>query len=267
MARRTHSLWCGGSFYWGHKGEAAMATLAKAPVRTRPAEPFGEARTVALLALAVTLVGFWRTFFTQLASTDTLHLLHGASATGWLVLVLVQASLIRARRFRYHRLLGWASLALFTLLLASAWGVLVLMLSGKGTPMPFELAKLFALSDVTAVPLMVVLYAGAIVWRRDRHIHSRLVTGTLLAGLLPAAARMFNLVWPGIDGLIFAMNPTYLFELAILAVLMWSDWRKGQLRWPFPFAFAWLALAYATLFPSWHSAWFDHLARAIAATA
>lgn len=243
-----------------------MASAGYAQTR-RSSEPFGGARALALLAIAVTLIGFWRTFFTQLGNIDMLHMLHGASSVGWLVLVLVQASLIRARKFNAHRLLGCCSLLLFTLLLVSAWNVLALMLSGKGSPMPFEPAKLFAMSDVTAIPLMVILYAGAIWFRKDRHLHSRLISGTLLAGLLPATARMFNLVWPGIDGLIFAMHPTYLFELAILAGLIFLDWRAGRLRWPFPFTFVWLAVAYATLFPGWHSLWFDHLCKAIAATA
>ena len=48
---------------------------------------------------------------------------------------------------------------------------------------------------------------------------------------------------------------------------IWFDWRAGRLRWPFPFTFVWLAVAYATLFPGWHSVWFDHLCKAIAATA
>jgi hypothetical protein len=163
---------------------------------------------MALLALAVTAIGFWRTFFSQLGNVDAVHMWHGATSTGWLVLVLTQASLIGARNYRLHRIIGWASIALFLSLLASSWNVLALMLSGKGSPMPFELAKLFALSDVTALPLFAIAYVGAIVWRKDRHVHSRLITVTLFAGLLPAAARMFNRFWTGIDGLVFSMHPT-----------------------------------------------------------
>jgi hypothetical protein len=192
-------------------------------------------------------------------------MLHGATSTGWLVLVLVQAVLIRSRRFRWHRVLGWSSVLLFTALLASSWHMLALMLSGR-SGLPFDFAKLFALSDVTAVPLMIVAYGAAIALRKDRHVHSRLISVTLLAGLLPAIARMFNLIWQGPDGLIFAMHPSYLFVLAILAAAILADWRAHRLRWPFPFAFAWFAAAYATLFPAWRSHWFDTLARAIGAT-
>lgn len=247
-----------------------MATTAEQPAarpRRLNTEPFGGAAAMAWLAIAVTLIGFWRTFFAILPSVDFAHQLHGWTATGWLVLVLVQASLIKARNYRLHRILGWSSLALFTLLLASAWRMLAIMLAGKSAiPVPYDFAKLFALSDVTAVPLMIIAYVGAIALRKDRHVHSRLITVTVLAGLLPAIARMFNLVWTGPEGLIFAMHPSYLFVLAALGAAIFADWRKGVLRWPFPFAFAWFAVAYATFFPSWHSAWFDSVAQFIAST-
>lgn len=250
-----------------------MATTAEQPTQpaarrpsARSTDPFGGGIPLALLALAVTLIGFWRTFFAILGEVDAVHMVHGASSTGWLVLVLVQAALIRSRRFRWHRVVGWSSLLLFAALMVSSWQVLALMLSGR-TGIPFEFAKLFAFSDVTALPLFVILYAAAIVLRKDRHVHSRLVSATLLAGLLPALARMFNRIWPGPEGLIFSMHPTYLFVLAVLAVAIAIDWRNGRLRWPFPFTFVWFAVSYAALFPGASSQWFDALATAIGASA
>lgn len=250
-----------------------MATAAEQAVKpttqgakTRNTEPFGGATTMALLAIVVTLIGFWQTFFAILGEVKLAHQVHGWTSTGWLVLVLVQAFLIRSRQFRLHRVLGWSSMVLFTALLGSSWYVLSYMLSGQ-SGVPYEFAKLFALSDVTAVPLMIIAYVAAVVLRKDRHVHSRLISVTLLAGLLPAVSRMFNLIWRGRDGLIFAMNPSYIFLLAILAVAIFADWKHERLRWPFPFAFVWLAIAYATLFPSWKSAWFDAVAKGIASTA
>lgn len=70
-------------------------------------------------------------------------------------------------------------------------------------------------------------------------------------------------IWTGPEGLIFSMHPTYLFVLAVLGIAIVIDWKKGRLRWPFPFAFAWFAASYAILFPGMTSIWFDHLARAI----
>lgn len=232
----------------------------------RAPESFGGAIPLALLAIVVTLIGFWGTFFSRLGSTDAAHMVHGAASTGWLVLVLAQAALIRSRQFYWHRVIGWSSILIFAILIASSWHMMALLLSGKGAPMPFEIAKLFVYSDVTALPLFTICYAGAIFLRKDRHVHSRLISTTLLAGLLPAIARMFALIWTGIDGLIFSMHPTYILELAILAIVIFFDWNKHRLRWPFPFAFIWLAISYATLFPGTASQWFDHVAKSIAAT-
>lgn len=249
---------------------AAERPAERDATKKRPAkrgtDPFGGGVPMALVALTVTAIGFWRTFFSQLGAVDAVHMIHGASSTGWLILVMVQATLISSRKFRWHRVIGWSSLLLFAVLIVSSWRVLALMLSGK-SHVPFAFAKLFAFSDVTALPLFIIAYAGAIWLRKDRHLHSRLISVTLLAGLLPALGRMFNRIWTGPSGLIFAMNPTYLFVLVLLGVAIFVDWRKGRLRWPFPFAFAWFAVSYAVLFPGASSQWFDHLARAIGATA
>lgn len=235
---------------------------------------------MALGAIAVTLLGFWRTFFSRLGDVDAAHMLHGATSTGWLVLVLVQAALIGSRQFKWHRALGWSSLVLFAVLIATSCHMLVLMLSATGgMPIPFETAKIFGYSDVTALPLLIGVYASAIVLRRDRHVHSRLISITLLAGLLPALARAFFgiLVMMGVagatgieqvtEGLTLAMHPTYISVLLVLAIAILVDWKKDRLRWPFPFAFAWVAINYATFFPGMNSQWFDRLARAIAGMA
>lgn len=226
-------------------------------------EPFGGAVPMALLALTVTALGFWRTFFSQLGNVDFAHMLHGATSTGWLILVLVQATLIRTRDHRWHRILGWVSVPIFLTLIASSWHMMALMMSPTSR-LPFGLGKLFLYSDVTALPLLAISYAAAIATRKDRHVHSRLVSITLLAGLLPAAARMFNRVWPGMDGLIFSMHPTYWAVLMPLGAAIIADWRNDRLRWPFPFAFAWLLSCYATIFPLSQTEWMSDVGHFIA---
>lgn len=259
---------------------------AGSPVRKRPSnvnragDPFGGGVPLALLAIAITLLGFWRTFFSRIGEVDFEHQLHGWLSTGWLVLVLVQASLIGFRQFKIHRVLGWISVAVFTLLIITSCHMLTLMLAGKGPlAQPFAMAKIFGYSDFTALPLLIIAYVAAIVLRKDRHVHSRLISVTLFAGLLPAVARFFFgiLFLLGkakigtqqelLDSLTLAMHPTYIFVLVVLGGAIAVDWKKGRLRWPFPFAFAWLAIVYATFFPGAHSRWFDQVARVIASFA
>ena len=102
----------------------------------------------------------------------------------WLVLVLVQSSLIRSRDFRLHRILGWSSIALFAVLIVTSWHM-VRMMWRPANRFRSSSAKLFAYSDVTALPLLVIAYAGAIYYRKDRHLHSRLDFRDAAGGLLP----------------------------------------------------------------------------------
>jgi hypothetical protein len=77
---------------------------------------------------------------------------------------------------------------------------------------------------------------------------------------------MFNiLIWRSLEGLYHAMHPTYILILGILAAAIYADWKKGRLRWPLPFTFAWFVFDYATLWPVAQSQWYDGVARSIAA--
>jgi hypothetical protein len=240
--------------------------MATALPANRAQDPFGGGIPVALLAIAVTFAGFFPSFFSNPASLDALHLVHGVSSFGWLLLVLAQASLIRLRKFAWHRAIGWSSLALFAILVVTSWQMVGIMLSGA-SGMPFELAKLLAFSDLATLPLFVVLYAGALWMRRDRHVHSRLVSSTVLVGMIPALGRLLAGTIPALGGLAGALHLTYWLVLAILAVAIVADWRARRLRWPFPFGFAWFAMTYAVLFPLSASSWFDGIARTMAAAA
>lgn len=228
---------------------ASTANPAATASRARPkaaSTPFGGALPIATIGLIATLIGFLPTFFLRLNQVDAAHLVHGWTMIGWLVLVATQASLIRSRAYQWHRRLGWASLGLFVLMVGSSCQMVVLMLSGKSR-LPFELAKFFAYSDIVDMPLLLFLFASAIARRKDRHLHSRLVSATVLTSIVPALARMFNiLIWRSMDGLYHAMHPTYLLILTVLAASILLDYRKDRLRWPLPLVFGWFVCVYAT---------------------
>lgn len=249
-----------------------MATVAETPGapqsrKRRNTGPFAGAIPIAIIGLIGTAIGFFPTFFSRLGQVDTAHLVHGWTMTGWLLVVLVQATLIRQRQYKWHRLLGWSSVAMFALMFGSSWQMVVLMLSGK-THLPFDMAKFFAWTDLIDMPLLLFLYGGAIYWRKDRHLHSRLVATTVLTSIVPALARMFNLlIWRTLEGLYLSMHPTYILILGVLAAAIWVDHKNGVLRWPLPLVFGWFVFDYVSLWPVATSHWYDGLARAIAALA
>lgn len=243
-----------------------MATQAEpgaAPNRPRkkPASPFGSGIPIGVIGLVATVIGFLPTFFSRLSKVDAIHLTHGWTMTAWIVLVLVQATLIRSRLYKYHRFLGWCSLALFTAMVATSCQVMVLMMSGK-SGLPFEAAKFFGYSDIVDLPLLLGSFGAAIYWRKDRHMHSRLMAVTVLTSIVPALARMFNiLVWRSFEGLYHAMHPTYLLILGVLGIAILSDRKSGRLSWPLPLAFGWFSLVYATQWPVMGAHWYDAFSR------
>jgi hypothetical protein len=247
-----------------------MATQADVQAATRPGKrkpvtPFGGAIPIATIGIVATVIGFMPTFFLRLSEVDAIHLVHGWTMTGWILLVLVQSLLIRTRRYRYHRILGWSSLALFVAMVVTSCQVVILMLSGK-SGLPFEAAKFFGYSDIVDLPLLILFFGSAIYWRKHRQLHSRLIAVTVLTSIVPALARMFNILfWRSFEGLYHAMHPTYLLILAVLGVASYADWKKGALQWPLPLAFGWFGLLYATQWPMMDAHWYDALARSIGA--
>lgn len=225
--------------------------------------PFVGGIPIAVIGLFATIVGFFPTFFSRLSEVRTVHLVHGWTMTAWIVLVLTQALLIRNRKHKWHRTLGWTSLALFVAMVATSAQVIALMLSGK-SGLPFEGAKFFGYSDLVDMPLMIFFFCAAIYWRKDRHLHSRLMAVTVLFSIIPALARMFNiLIWRSYEGLFLAMHPTYLLIIGVLAIAMHADWKAGRLRWPLPVAAGWFVLVYATQWPMMNVPAYDSLARTV----
>jgi len=251
-----------------------MATRSEHPVeigrphrQRKPVGPFAGSIPIAVIGLVATIIGFMPTFFLRLAQIDAIHLVHGWTMTGWIVLVLAQSLLIRGRRFKAHRMLGWSSLALFVAMVVTSCQVIALMLSGK-SGLPFEAAKFFGYSDIVNLPLLLFFFGSAIYWRKDRHMHSRLMAATVLTSIVPALARMFNiLIWRSFEGLYQAMHLTYLLILAVLAAAILSDRKAGRLSWPLPLAFGWFVILYATNWLVMHTEWYTRLARAIGSLA
>ena len=249
-----------------------MATQAEVPAGTertpkkrKAVTPFGGGIPIAAIGIVATIIGFLPTFFLKLAEVDAIHLVHGWTMTGWVVLVLTQALLIRSRKFKWHRVLGWSSLALFVAMVVTSLLVIALMLSGK-TGLPFDAAKFFGYSDIVDMPLLIFFFGSAIHFRKNRHLHSRLITVTVLTSIVPALARMFNiLIWRSFEGLYHAMHPTYILILGALAIAIFIDWKDSRLRWPLPLAFVWFSAVYATQWPMMNAQWYDSLARSIGA--
>jgi hypothetical protein len=193
------------------------STLAARPVTTRD-RPFYLGMAVAL-ALTV-LFGFGPTYYFTFFRGGPTHTfgggpctpifhVHAALFTGWVVLFIVQTSLVATRRVAVHRRLGIAGCVLAAAMVVVGVRAAVAAASrGSGPPGVDPLAFM-------AVPFfdMVVfstLVTAAFLKRRDRDWHKRLMLLAYIALITAAIARL-----PGV----LALGPPVFFGLGFLFVV------------------------------------------------
>ena len=170
--------------------------------------------SASVIFLALVVWTFARTFYLKsFFGTPPLSALlhiHGAVMTGWVVLLVVQSSLIAAHRVQWHRRLG---------VLGAAWGALV-VLFGSITTLYAAAREVrghtgFAAGQViiTSLDLLqMVFFASFVVlaiWQRRRAgYHKRLMLLTIACMLPDALARLpvsfmsNQLILVGMDGFI-----------------------------------------------------------------
>jgi hypothetical protein len=202
-------------------------------------------------AFALTFAGFWPSFFAALSSTQVPLLIHGFSATAWMLLPILQAWLIRTRRRIWHRRIGWASLGLAAVVVLS--GLHVLQLMTLRNLDDFQLLRLkFVYLDLTGLFLFSV-FLGLAIWaarRRDYPLHLRLIACTALIPLEAAIERLLinsvpSLV-PDFDAGLYA---ALIFMEVTLIALIVGEWLWRRVRWPFPFLLMYYLVMHATLTP------------------
>ncbi len=136
--------------------------------------------------------------------------LHGAVMTSWIALLLIQTSLISARRVDWHRRLGVAGAALATLLTVLFTVVAIVRAKqgvlGPGSPPPL----IFLTIPLMGVIVFPVLLGAAIYNRRRGDYHKRLVMLATVELVTAAVARL-----PGL----LALGPLVFFPVADLFIV------------------------------------------------
>jgi hypothetical protein len=214
---------------------------------------------------AITFVSFWPSFFSAIVNIETHIVIHGVSAIAWMLLTIIQASLIKSRWRRHHRTVGYISLTLATILVLSGLQVIQTMIlrdGGAADGIPLLGIKFFYI-DFTALVLFCVFLGLAIkaARRRDIPLHLRLIACTAIIPLEAALERTFiygtpNLV-PNFEVALFASNLTL---IVVLAVLVAGEWWYGRSRWPFAVLLAYFLIMMFTTDVIARAEWFNSLA-------
>ncbi len=148
---------------------------------------------IAVVIAAIVFAGFARTyylrgFFTAEPLPGLLHL-HGLVFTCWLLLFVVQTTLVAAGRTDIHRRLGVVGGVLAATMLVV--GVLTAIHAAQrgGTPlgMPALRFMVIPLGDITVFSILVT---AALLYRRKPEIHKRLMLCATIAILAPATSRL-----------------------------------------------------------------------------
>jgi hypothetical protein len=158
-------------------------------VKTRPRGSFYT--WVAVGAALIVFAGFARTYYLkELFGTRTLPLLlhvHGLVMTSWFVLFFVQVRLVAARRIDLHRRLGviGALLALCVVVV----GATTIIVRAKPHFRPGHSLAVLAF-QLSVLLVFAVLAAGALLLRRRRDFHKRLMLLASVSILMPAIVRI-----------------------------------------------------------------------------
>ncbi len=168
------------------------------------------------VAIAITVfVGFAPTFylrpFFHPEPLIPLLILHGLIFTAWIVLLLIQTTLIATKRTRIHRRLGIAGAVLAVLLILI--GTTTAIIRAKVTGVPGSPSPLVFLT----IPLGDMLVFGILVgcafyFRHRADIHKRLMILATIA-ILPAAVARLPL------GFILRISPLAFFALSDLFII------------------------------------------------
>lgn len=227
--------------------EAKTTTNIK--IRNRRITHFFYITSIVYMTILV-LTGFWASYFGQLfAGLPVRHWvihLHAVVFTGWLALLLVQASLVASGNTKLHRKLGVAG---------GIYGILILLLGliiSFLFPLQNMASGLWTLDEAASfliLPLGDLLifsgFFGAAMWYRSKsEIHKRLILLASVMLVFPAVARIFGetqipallLFWlsPVLAGIILdgilhrKVHPVYLVGITVLLlsigrVVIWKS--------------------------------------------
>jgi hypothetical protein len=183
---------------------------------------------MSVAAIAPVIAGFGRTYYFRSftgAPTPTLLVnAHAAVLTAWMVLLVVQTSLVANGRTAVHRRLGILGMWLGGGILVMGYATAIAAARrGYNFPAP-GLPDSFAFLVIPLRDLLVfsVLLALAFYYRRTAETHKRLMLLATVGGLLPAALTRLPFGQP--------VGPVVLFVLFLLAGPAFDRWSRGRVH-------------------------------------
>ena len=184
----------------------------------------------AVAAAVSVFVGFARTYYLKtifpLRSFPLLFHIHGALFTAWMLVLVLQVSLVASRRTAWHRKVGWIGVSLVVSMLVTGFLVAIAAARGQAPLGAAVRARELAWVDVGITPVQMLFsnlvamlffggFAGAgVALRRRPDAHKRFMALATVV-LLPAAIGRAVITLLGIFHPALLFGSTALFVLAI----------------------------------------------------
>ena len=152
--------------------------------------------------------------------------LHGAVFSGWIVFLLLQTSLVAARRTALHRRLGLAGAGLALAMVGIGLTTAVMSARLGTNQVPGMTPQQFLIVPLVDMIVFATTVGAAIAWRRRPETHKRLILVATIGIAIAAVARLPALVpaggaifatWPPALTLLFFFALTDLFLVAAMA--------------------------------------------------
>jgi hypothetical protein len=174
---------------------------------------------MAVAILITVFLGFSRTFylrpFYQTQSLIPLLIVHGIVFSSWIVLMIVQTSLVATRRIRTHMRLGIAGGVIAVLMIVI--GTVTAIIRAKGpSPVPGVNSLSFLTIPLGDMLIFAILVGCAFYFRRRADTHKRLMLLASIAILPAAVARLpIGFIETGGPLVFFGLSDLFIIPLLI----------------------------------------------------
>lgn len=211
--------------------------------------------------LVLSFLGFWPSYFSPSASSATFaQHFHAVAMLIWVLMLMVQPWLIRARRRDTHRMVGRVSFVLAPLVVISAFYVVLDNLAKLPQPYP-PIGLSFVWLGLSSALYFAIVYSLAIINRRDMQLHARYMVSTALVFIVPGLGRLLRRIGEATGLEFLDFQPALWFSVAVGVVMILREARKGRVRLPWVLATAlWTGVVLGFYFVprfEWFSAFAD----------